>query len=525
MGGRIVQIIPLSPCHDLTVAPQARILIEVNVTQSVTMVVRCRDHSTHGPHVLVKGIPQVFCFKGLRPGTRYAVYVEGFKHVHSSFKTFPSQPTLAHRLNFAIVSCNKLRTTQKVVTQSDDVWAALAEMIQHDELDMALHLGDQVYADDDYGAFQQGKVEKSVAMEHCTFLKAMELLGKTPKGEWESKRLKVLDMYRQEYRNTWGHPKTREALANIPNIMIYDDHEIRDDLGDKPEDFDPNSKMYFIAECGRRAALEYQRVLHDDIDLSHPTHIPDMLRENHVLHRMGEYCIVMADCRAAKTFHAIPGDPQPFLTSHQFQDLQTALAAGGEFWDSTMMIFATQVPMIFMGRKMTERIAKKLDDFEGMWAYKDHEYEQMAMLNLLYDWTQQRPGRRIVLNGGDVHLGGLADLYRKGQFWGRQMTTGPISNATLTGMQLAVTNAIRQKGSDMPLGWKFQTRPFLGARNFGVIRTWKAVPDRSGGHSGPAYCLSLIHATKEQTVRERFWYKKEGQDREVWPNWERYSPK
>ena len=165
-----------------------------------------------------------------------------------------------------------------------------------------------------------------------------------------------------------------------------------------------------------------------------------------------------------------------------------------------MMVFATQVPMIFMGKKLTERISKKLDDFEvleyiwhlemglvtglgpfaarhgflrhrvmiggepsacmtllplptqpvnlmvtcrsggwgtqrtprlspshiaqGMWSYKGHEKEQVEMLNLLYDWTMQVPGRNIVLNGGDVHLGGLAELYRHGRFWARQMTTG-----------------------------------------------------------------------------------------------------
>ena len=45
--------------------------------------------------------------------------------------------------------------------------------------------------------------------------------------------------------------------------------------------------------------------------------------------------------------------------------------------------------MIFMGRKMTERISKKLDDFEGMWSYKNHELEQIEFLDLLYNWTTQ----------------------------------------------------------------------------------------------------------------------------------------
>jgi hypothetical protein len=35
-------------------------------------------------------------------------------------------------------------------------------------------------------------------------------------------------MFRAKYRETWRHPSTALVLAHVPNLMIYDDHEVRD---------------------------------------------------------------------------------------------------------------------------------------------------------------------------------------------------------------------------------------------------------------------------------------------------------
>lgn len=48
-------------------------------------------------------------------------------------------------------------------------------------------------------------------------------------------------MIRGEYRRSWTFEPTAFVLANIPNLMILDDHDIRDDWGYCPEDYDPNS--------------------------------------------------------------------------------------------------------------------------------------------------------------------------------------------------------------------------------------------------------------------------------------------
>ena len=60
---------------------------------------------------------------------------------------------------------------------------------------------------------------------------------------------------------------------------------------------------------------------------------------------------------------------------------------------------------------------------QGMWCYKGQESEQIEMLNMLYNWTQSG-NRNLMLAGGDVHLGGLTEIYRHGAYWSKELTVG-----------------------------------------------------------------------------------------------------
>lgn len=51
-------------------------------------------------------------------------------------------------------------------------------------------------------------------------------------------------MIREEYRRSWTKPHTAFVLANVSNITIFDDHEIRDNWGWLPEDWNPNSDKF-----------------------------------------------------------------------------------------------------------------------------------------------------------------------------------------------------------------------------------------------------------------------------------------
>ena len=445
----------------------ARILVEVDVTTVVTLTVRSTSHCVTVSKEVVQYTPIVFSFASLRPETGYTVAIHGFEHIGSHFRTFPVHPTLENRLHFAIVSCNKLRVTNTAeVVQQNDLWATLAGMIERNELSMVLHLGDQVYVDDEYQRVQEGGAHHSV-----TFLRARALMEQTPPSMWTNLRTAIMHMYREEYRRTWGHPNTRKALANIPNLMMYDDHEMFDDAGYAETD----AQGHLLMQWGRCVAIEYQRVLHADIDPNEGFH------DNCSILKIGEYGLIMADTRAARIFNARPGDWCDLLTDRQFNRIRDALVSHGLLRDCRVVLFATQKPMVLFGKVLTHiaaALTKALSihgytNFRTMWCYGKNELVQTEVLGLLYRWKMQNAvARCVVICGGDIHVGGMASLYHNGVPWCQQLTSGPIANTCALGpWSLWALNVVRNLGCGMPRGWGFCTAKFVGMRNFGVIRT------------------------------------------------------
>ncbi|MDQ0092781.1 alkaline phosphatase D family protein [Paeniglutamicibacter psychrophenolicus] len=77
--------------------------------------------------------------------------------------------------------------------------------------DVALFLGDQVYAD-------------STSDEMQEFIRSRRNIKEAPGAE-----LKDFEEYAHLYRLAWSDPANRWLLSTLPSAMIFDDHDIRDD--------------------------------------------------------------------------------------------------------------------------------------------------------------------------------------------------------------------------------------------------------------------------------------------------------
>lgn len=75
--------------------------------------------------------------------------------------------------------------------------------------------------------------------------------------------------------------------------------------------------------------------------------------------------------------------------------IKFALSPNGPFANVKLLFFATQIPLVFFPTAITDSIAKKADDFEGMWSYKQNAIEQTEMLNLLKSWKLANPSRQV----------------------------------------------------------------------------------------------------------------------------------
>lgn len=160
---------------------------------------------------------------GLAPGssTPYSVHLDGEPRWPPPDSSYPPSrirtidPTRRLRLTFGSCRTSVPHDAEHNRTHGLDVLRALgnrlAETPEDQWPDLLLMLGDQVYAD-----------EPSPQM--CDFIQRRRGLDEPPGAE-----LADFEEYAYLYWLAWTEPTNRWLLSTLPTMMIFDDHDIRDD--------------------------------------------------------------------------------------------------------------------------------------------------------------------------------------------------------------------------------------------------------------------------------------------------------
>mmetsp|Transcript_49329 Transcript_49329/g.117090 ORF Transcript_49329/g.117090 Transcript_49329/m.117090 type:complete len:556 (-) Transcript_49329:233-1900(-) len=450
--------------------------------------------------------PLLFAFDGLSAGTKYtlSVKVDG-KTLQNCDPTSPATfKTMSEtgQCRVGVVSCNKIYVSQN--SKGEDAWGLLKHRVLAGDLDCLLHVGDQVYADHEYGDFEDGnptKVDEKKFLEklkheggECIFLNAklyLESLGGY--DQWSSGEETVREMFRKLYRQTWSYPATAAVLANVPNSMLPDDHEFRDDWGDREEDYDRRGIAWFIARCGYRVFREYQAALNGGDgdktqESSHqffPEHLvfPDFLPQQKVgLLSLDTRCKAFlqpsypyAEKSSNKLYpdaNDSSGEASPFLGQAQWDDVTAALKDGGALSSAMHLILATSCPPTFLGEKGTKFIVDYLggNDFYGSWAHPRNMPELLRLLGLLKEWKARKPGRQVVIVGGDVHSGAISEISQSKSPLFTQLTASPVSNKTLTPAMAGAQKFLQKiTEDDFPSGYSVSHKSYEWRCNFGTV--------------------------------------------------------
>ncbi len=449
-------VLNVGPVIGEVTATTARVLVELDRDGTLTALARSEQGDEREARAdLERHRPGVLRFQGLQPGRTYRLAFEGVREAPPGrFRTPSDSPT---GLNLGVVSCNfTIRKGTK------DLWADLcARYVRPGELDLLLHVGDQVYGD-------------------TVFQEAIgQLAGRSAPTRTQERR--ILDAYRDLYRWTWRHPPTREVLANVSNLMIWDDHEIRDDWGSREEDRDPASLEQIVGRLAWQVYREYTRQLWDDAE---PDALPELPSEDH-RHVWGPFGVLFLDQRGGRSFGY--HEARPYLGRAQWQRLEADLGDAGRFAGVRALVVVTSVPLAYLGDVITTRGDFLANDLRDHWSYGPHQKEQIEMVRALRRWAQRRPGEReLLVVGGDVHLGGHTRILHRNQVAFRQLITSPITNTPPPWILFQGLRALLEVDQGLGETYRFEHSEFTNRRNYGIVLL------RSSPNAPPHIDASLV---------------------------------
>jgi alkaline phosphatase D len=209
--------------------------------------------------------------------------------------------------------------------------------------------------------------------------------------------------YRKLYRGYFNESGYRALLEAFPSYMMWDDHDIVNDWGSYQEEDRYDAVIY---EAAKTAFAEYQNSHNpgSQVDSSEPFSF-------HLWH--GDVGFFVLDLRSERNF--LRGR---LITSKQWQHLR-------QFLDTAT---ATGVPTVFIGSSIPvvhfspgavrffDRWPHQLygGDVRERWDAEPFHNDRNTLLNMLFDWQAERDYRQVFILSGDVHVGTVFKVERRG---------------------------------------------------------------------------------------------------------------
>lgn len=302
------------------------------------------------------------------------------------------------KFTFAVSSCHlplKYSGTDQTL-----LWRRMRAVLDTKGVNMMLQIGDQIYSDGIKPLFGKSNTywDRAVA--------AHEAGG----GGMAA----AVAEFRACYRQFWDYADLAAVTAHYPQYMIWDDHDIANGWGSNSENQAPAQQAAFAA--ARQAYIEYQH--------SHnPVTAPGVFYYGF---DVGPAAFLVMDLRGERQAwnNRLLGDAQ-YAWIDQF------LAARPE--TTTLFLFSS-VPLFHLAplwAMLPSFLKRGISDVTDQWSSPPNRGDRIRLLNRLHRWISEQPQRRIVLLGGDVHIGTFGKaIYTGGQIPCQliQATTSPISN-------------------------------------------------------------------------------------------------
>ncbi len=302
-------------------------------------------------------------------------------------------------------SCNGFSSAQLMKDTNDPyaLWREMNLLNQQHPYSLMIMGGDQLYADSIWTEIESLKqlIEKTKE----------EIIAFQPDVALEQE----IDLfYEQLYLKRWNEAETSLALASIPQIMMWDDHDIFDGWGSYPEEINNCPLYQTIFTYARKHFALFQLRSRNGMLSQRGTH------HAYYLH-FSNYTILAMDHRSERTI-------QQVMSKAQWADCLTWMK---EVELRKNLLVMSGVPVVYRDFSFVERTVEVTskeeevtDDLKDHWRAKEHLGERLKFINMLLSELRVRQTRytasqtnksvwhvsstaRTVIMSGDVHIGAL----------------------------------------------------------------------------------------------------------------------
>lgn len=343
-------------------------------------------------------------------------------------------PAADLRLRLAYASCNGFSETKKMrqyAARATTVWSDLVTRHDAQRFHVLMMGGDQVYMD---GMWEQpGELQAWAELSH------QEQRAYPASAELRERIEEVyvrtyLDRWLPPRRGAWNDaradPDSADAMARIPTLMMWDDHDIFDGWGSYSPGMQAAPVPQAIFECARRAFWVFQMQHRADLlppASSQPVTWSALRAQDPLLlplldgqpgftsaMQLGPVALVLADLRTERTQKSVLGAATWASVRRWLADLPAGHASGLHH-----LLFLSSVPVAFPSVALIDELhdifgnehvtESNADDLKDHWSHEDHAAERADLVRLLVDTARDKRIRASVVSG-DVHVAAWGSL-------------------------------------------------------------------------------------------------------------------
>jgi len=301
-------------------------------------------------------------------------------------------PATDEKPKFAYASCNGFSSSELMSKTEDHykLWRRLAAQHQLEPFSLLIMGGDQLYADSMW--------QEVTPLYNWTRLSRSK---KIDRSMTKMMKEQVDRFYDRLYQSRWRDENMSLALASIPSVMMWDDHDIFDGWGSYPEELHTCDVYKGIFEIAKKYFELFQIRSRQNTSL-----LDNQAGHYAFAFEFRGHHILGLDNRSERTL-------QQVMSKSQWSSIIGYLGQKANAGDVFVM---SAVPVIYRDFSLTEAVfdmtpweEELTDDLKDHWRAKEHQGERARLIMRLLENASNRQhdgqtGRTVILSG-DVHLG------------------------------------------------------------------------------------------------------------------------